>query len=78
MKGDIRGSAVADRTQAMYLVAEVRFFQAVSIHDFNQIFQHAVKNLVQLFPDDGQRLLGWQHSCVEFHLQQQKVPLKEN
>lgn len=56
---------------AGHLSAEVRLLQAVSIHDVQQVLQHAVKHLVQFFPDDGQRLLRWQYGCVEFHLRQQ-------
>lgn len=52
----------------MYLAAKVGLFQAVAVHDFNQVFQHTVKHLVQLLPNNGQRLLRWQRGCVELHL----------
>lgn len=53
----------------MYLAAEVGLFKAVAIHDFTQVFQHTVKHLVKLFPNNGQWLLGWQYGRVELHLQ---------
>lgn len=52
----------------MYLAAEVRFFETIPIHDFNQVFENTVEHLVELFPNHGERLLGWQYGGVELHL----------
>jgi len=52
----------------VYLKAEERLFQAVAPHDFNQVFEHTVKHLVKLFPNNRQWLLGWQYGCIELHL----------
>lgn len=52
----------------MYLAAEEGLFKTVTIHNFNQVFQDLVEHLVELFPNDGQRLLGRQYGCVELHL----------
>lgn len=52
----------------LHLAAEVGLFQAVAIHDFHQVFKHTVEHLMELFPNHGQWLLGWQCSGVELHL----------
>jgi len=57
----------------VYLVAEVGLGQAVAVHDFDQVVQHAVEHLVQLLPHDGQRLLGRQRGRVGLHLEEHNV-----